>query len=218
MLKTYYILLSFLASFSVTASPLENSAREVADMIVPPPKPSKAPDPPAAPTPLPLSPDGVLPDGSVINYTPNNPSNRGHSCWTPPLSRPPPSNTWVKGTCTVCVVQRSNTDSGADYLLWARDNDNNAMGNMDSTTIYPIDAMVPGGNNQSIIPVGGSPLTLSVMLGTVPPNREMFLSWAGPGMPSTSFDTSPPAGGSDCNAAGTATNGAVTYVEWFIDC
>lgn len=115
-------------------------------------------------------------------------------------------------------MQRSNTDSGADYLLWARDNDNNAMGNMDATTIYPIDAMVPGGTNQSVIPVGGSPLTFYVMLGETPPNREVYLSWAVPGTPNTSFDTSPGAGGAGCNAAGTATNGAVTYFEWFIDC
>ena len=111
-----------------------------------------------------------------------------------------------------------NTDSGADYLLWARDNDNNAMGNMDATTIYPLDAMVPGGNTQSSTLVGGSPLTFSVQLGTVAPNRDMSLSWNVSGTPGTSFDTSPGMGGTDCNAAETATNGAVTYFEWIIDC
>ena len=116
-------------------------------------------------------------------------------------------------------MQRSSTGSGSDYLLWARDNDNNAMGNMDATTIYPDDAAtVPNALLQSITPVGGSPLTLNVSLGTVPPNREIFLTWAVPGTPNTSFDTSPGKGGKDCNAAGTATNGAVTYFEWFIDC
>ena len=117
-------------------------------------------------------------------------------------------------------MQRSNTDASADYLLWVRDNDNNAMGNMGATTIFPIDGMISGGNNQSIIPVGQSPLTIYSMLSMEDPNyRVIYLEWAVPGTPSTSFDAAPAARtGTDCNFAGTATNGAVVYFEWFIDC
>lgn len=158
-----------------------------------------------------------MPDGSVINYTPNNPSNQQHSCWTPSVSRPPVSQPIVGGTCSVCVLQRNDNDGGADYQFWARDNANNAMGNMGGTKVWPLDGMTGvGQNNQSITNMGQSPLQLYAMLGADPHNSAVFLVWGGS---KVMFDPSPSVNaGADCNPAGTATNGAVIYFICFFLC
>ena len=110
-------------------------------------------------TPLLGSVDGVLPDGSIINYTPNSASNQHHSCWTAPKSRPPPNAKYTNGTCSVCMVRRQGTDRSSDYQLWARDDDNNAMGNLYATTMWPIDAAEsPSNNVGATMLMGGSNL------------------------------------------------------------
>lgn len=219
-MKIYYLLAPLLASFTVTASPMAgggldiSGAKPAAAPAPPPapPAPAPAPDPPSAPTPLPPDQDGVLPDGSVINYTPE-------SCWTPPLSRPAPSVPYVGGICSVCALQRSAPDGSADYQLWARDNANNAMGNMPAATVFPDDGGADGSNNQSIVQMGGSPLTLWAMQDTNPKYSDVMLEWETPGKPQMWFDPAPGAGpGTNCTSAGTATNGAVTYFTCNFHC
>ena len=106
-------------------------------------------------TPLPVSRDGVIQDGSisVIKFTPN-------TCFTVPASVPPPSNNFEHGTCSVCLLQRMNLhDGGADFQLWARDNGNNAMG-ATSTKIWPLDDLNVGAgsvaDNMPTFLMGGS--------------------------------------------------------------
>ena len=119
----------------------------------------------------------------------------------------------------MCALQRGAPDGSADYQLWARDNANNAMGNMPATKVYPLDAEVPGGNNQSIVQMGGSPLTLSAMIDTNPSYSDVTLVWGIPGNPQGWFDPTPGAGpGTNCNSAGTATDGEVTYFECTFHC
>ena len=170
-------------------------------------------------TPLPLSPNGILPDGSVINYTPNNPSNRQHSCWTVPKSIPPPSNKYQNGTCTVCVVQRNGTEKGSDYQLWARDNDNNAMGDMKAETVWPVDAQQPNTSVAVTLLMGGSFLTIAPELSSYDPRiSHVTLEWKNAATQIVDFDYAAPHFGDNCTDAGNALNGAVRYVTCFFDC
>lgn len=124
---------------------------------------------------------------------------------------------YVKGTCSVCVLQRKNRDSGADYEYWARDDQNNAMGNMGGgVTIWPVDAEVQGGNNQSTTLMGQSTLQLYSTLGTNANYSMVRLQWEGW---EVDFDPSLPANPQgDCFSAGTALAGAANYVQCFFDC
>ena len=151
---------------------------------------------------------------SVINYTPN-------SCWTAPRSQPPDSQPYVKGKCSVCVLQRNGTNGEADYQFWARDDDNNAMGNIGPTTVWPLDGLrIPGGNQYAITNMGQSPLKLFAMLGTPPQYSMAFLSWNGTADGTeVQFDPSPPVGPQGaCVPAGTATSGQVVYFTCVFDC
>ena len=180
-------------------------------------------------TPLPLSPDGVMPDNSIINYSPSTTPTQ-NSCWTSPLSRPPPSKPYVGGTCSVCVVQRSDNDGSADYQLWARDSKNNAMGNMDPTTVRPLDGTSSNANAQTqpSIAMGGSPLQLWAMLSSENPAYSVAnLRWVVPPhdpsaplsdttIPQAMFDPTPGlGGGNNCAPAGTAPNGVVYFACTF---
>lgn len=94
------------------------------------------------------------------------------------------------------------------------------MGNMDPMTVWPIDEMSQGGNNQSIISMGESPLQLYAMRSEEDPQyHEVFLSWATQGTPNAMFDLAPSVmKGSNCTYAGNALNGAVVYFQCFFDC
>lgn len=121
--------------------------------------------------------------------------------------------------CTVCALQRSDPDGSADYQLWARDNSNNAMGNMPATNVFPLDGQVVGCNNLSIVQMGGSPLKLTAGLDSSPKYSYVMLAWETPGNPQGWFDPTPGASpGSNCKSAGTATNGAVTYFTCTFHC
>ena len=128
------------------------------------------------------------------------------------------------------MVSPDAADSGADYQLWARDNENNAMGNMGPTRVWPVDAQSPGANIAASMPMGGSPLLLQAALSSAPPLVQVSLVWATPpwdandpqifsngSAPNAMFDPTSKAGGS-CNDAGTATAGAVRYAICFFDC
>ncbi len=184
-------------------------------------------------TPLPQSQDGVLQDLSIINYTPNNPSNRQHSCWTSPRSRPDPTHPYDKGICSVCVVRRKRTDGGADYQVWARDNENNAMGNMPVTSVWRLDDMGLDQTTAEDTPavlMGGSHLQLWAMSAEDPSYSVIHLRWATPpynislpvvdsAVPQVMFDLSPTINaGDNCVFAGRATNGEVVYLICFFSC
>ena len=159
-----------------------------------------------------------MPDGSIINYTPNAPSNQQHSCWTTPLTRPPASQPIVSGTCSVCVVYRYDNDGSGDYQFWARDDQNNAMGNMGGTKVWPLDgASAVGQNTQSVTNMGQSPLVLYSMRGTDPAYPTVMLTWAGA---EVQFYTSPSDSnaGERCNPAGTSGNGAAIFFICFFAC
>ena len=179
-------------------------------------------------TPFPLSTDGELSDGSIINYTPDDPGHPHHSCWTAPKSRPPPSDPYKHGSCSVCMVQRSGTDGSADYQLWARDQDNNAMGNMWATTVSPLNVQKPGNPINASMAMGGSPLLLQTEVFT-PPFAQATLVWATPPLDPNNPDIwadpkaqaktfDPASGGGDCIDAGNALNGAVRYAQCLFDC
>ena len=181
-------------------------------------------------TPFPLSTDGELSDGSIINYTPNNPSNGQHSCWTAPKSRPPPSQPYEGVLCSVCMVQRNGTDGSADYQLWARDSANNAMGNMWATTVSPINVQKPGNPINASMDMGGSPLLLQAEVFT-PGFAQVTLVWATPPMDpkdphiwtdpkaqTRTFDPASSGSGGDFMHAGNATNGAVRYAQCYFRC
>lgn len=177
----------------------------------------------------------MLADGSIINYSPNNLPSGPHSCWTVPLSRPPPTQPYVSGTCSVCVVLRDDLDGSGDYQFWARDNDNNAMGNMGAgAKVWPMDndrSAENGGSTNSITQMGGYALQLYAMLATNPAHAQVNLAWFNPphtfgaplgadsSLPQMSFDTTP--GGASfgsCYPAGNATNGAVIYFQCVLHC
>ena len=183
--------------------------------------------------PLPQSADGVLQDLSIINYTPNNPSNRQHSCWTYPRSGPDPKTPYAKGVCSVCVARRDRTDGGADYQVWARDDKNNAMGNMPVTSVWRLDDMGLDQTTAEDTPavlMGGSQLQLWAMSAENPSYSVVYLRWATPpytislpmndtAIPQVMFDLSPNINaGDNCVSAGDATNGAVVYFICFFPC
>ena len=130
------------------------------------------------------------------------------------------------------MVQHNGTDGSADYQLWARDNDNNAMGNMGPTTVWPIDdqSSDPAKNNiAASMPMGGSPLLLRAALSSAPPLVQVTLVWATPprdptdpeiwsdkATPNALFD--PAAKGDRCTDAGNAVNGQVRYAVCSFDC
>ncbi|CAD6571692.1 MAG: hypothetical protein ASARMPRED_004752 [Alectoria sarmentosa] len=229
-MKIYYLLIPLLASFEITANPMGGSDTGIYGPLHSKVNaPVRAPDPPPAGTPLPLSPDGVMPDNSIINYSPSTTPTQ-NSCWTSPLSRPPPSKPYVGGTCSVCVVQRSDNDGSADYQLWARDSKNNAMGNMDPTTVRPLDGTSSNANAQTqpSIAMGGSPLQLWAMLSSENPAYSVAnLRWVVPPhdpsaplsdttIPQAMFDPTPGlGGGNNCAPAGTAPNGVVYFACTF---
>ena len=190
-------------------------------------------------TPFPLSRDGVLADGSIINYTPNDPKSSLHSCWTAPKSRPRPSHPYEPGRCSVCMVQRSGTDGSADYQLWARDMANNAMGNMYATTVTPINVQKPGIPLNASMTMGGSPLLLQStgfknnlanvkLLWAQPPlDPNDPAIWNDPRARAKIFDPAsedPDLDGSatsddgGCANAGSALNGAVRYAQCVFPC
>ena len=126
------------------------------------------------------------------------------------------------------MVQRSGTDGSADYQLWARDEDNNAMGNMWATTVSPINDQKPGNPINASMTMGGMPLLLQAELFT-PPIAQVTLVWAlppsdpndpliwsDPEAPSRTFD--PASGGGECHDAGNALNGAVRYAQCIFPC
>ena len=177
-------------------------------------------------TPLPQSHDGVLQDHSIINYTPN-------TCWTRPRSTPDPTVPYANGNCTVCVVRRERTDNGADYQVWARDNDNNAMGNMPVTSVWQLNDMGPDqtiAENTPAVLMGGSLLQLWAMPAEDPNYSVVSLRWATPpydiglpladtAVPQVDFDLSPATNrGWGCVKSGDATNGAVVYLRCFFSC
>ena len=164
-------------------------------------------------TPLPLSTDGVLPDGTVINYTPTP-----NSCWTQPLSRPAVNAKYDHGKCSVCVLQRRGTDLSSDYQLWARDNKNNAMGNMPATTVWPYDAKNSVTDQiQSAVLMGSSNIELNSSLSSMnPAYSQVNLMW---GTQQAQYDPAPGGNGGElCSPAGTATNGAVVYFTCSFAC
>lgn len=91
------------------------------------------------------------------------------------------------------------------------------MGNMGGgVEIYPLDAETSGGNNQSITNMGQSTLLLYSMLGNDHHYSQVRLRWNGAEL---DFDPTPPVStGGPCVLAGTATAGAVIYVQCFFDC
>ncbi|KAF6220388.1 hypothetical protein HO133_003520 [Letharia lupina] len=252
-MKTSYLLVSLLASFKATAKPIGGSDFDIAPhsrveqraaVPAPPPPPpapnpgpapapgpAKAADPPPAPTPLPPTLDGVVLDGGVVNYNPNN--HNINNCWTVPVQRPPPSAPYAPGTCSVCGLQRNGTDGSADYQLWARDNLNNAMGNMSPTTVWPLDGMrspADDSKNQSVIQMGGSPLQLWALEAEDPNYSMVYMRWVTPPhhlsaplndttIPQVSFDPNPKMINTEtCSSAGTALNGAVVYFICYFAC
>ena len=181
-------------------------------------------------TPFPLSTDGQLSDGSIINYLPDNPKHPQHSCWTAPKSRPPPSQRHNGFMCSVCMVQRNGTNGSADYQLWARDYDNNAMGNMWATTVSPVNVQKPGNPINASMDMGESPLLLQAEVFT-PGFAQVTLVWATPpidpndrhiwtdpkAQPRT-FDPASGSGGGHCFDAGKALDGAVRYAQCYFHC
>lgn len=135
------------------------------------------------------------------------------------------------------MVQRmadpKDASNGEDYQLWARDNENNAMGNMGPTTVWPIDAQSSTTTNiNASVPMGGSPLLLQAALASAPPLVQVSFVWATPpldasdptifakeGVPAAMFDpASKDGGGYNCVDAGMATGGAVRYAICFFQC
>ena len=134
------------------------------------------------------------------------------------------------------MVQRNGTDGSADYQLWARDQDNNAMGNMYATTVSPIDNQRPGVAINASMIMGGSPLLLRSEM-FIPNVATVSLLWARPPMDPNDrriwldrdagvlmFDPAAAAGVSNagythtCNDAGSALDGAVRYAQCIFDC
>ena len=182
-------------------------------------------------TPFPLNTDGVLADGSIINYLPDPPNVIYHSCWTAPKSRPPPNQRYIYGKCSVCMVQRNGTDGSADYQLWARDMDNNAMGNMYATTVSPIDDKKPDHPVNASMIMGRWPLLLQAkkneknlakvkLLWTTPPlDPHNPAIWSDRRAQFTTFiPGNSDAGFTGCADAGSALNGAVRYAQCAFDC
>ena len=128
------------------------------------------------------------------------------------------------------MVRRQGTDKSSDYQLWARDNDNNAMGNLYATTMWPIDAAESPSNNVGItMLLGGSNLLVQAELST-PPSSTVKLVWVLPpgdskspgvwqdnSLPNAMYDPATK-GGFDCSESGSALDGAVRYVICFFDC
>ena len=183
---------------------------------------------------FPGSSDGMF-DKSVINLNTDRPD----SCWTPPISTPPASDPIKGGTCNVCVVQRHNGDGSGDYLLWARDSDNNAMGNMDQTNVWPIDGMTSSSDISSAsMPMSdGLTLLLQPSLSVVSPHTDsqMDLLWvmpphdptnasiwsdtSDPQMPQGQFDPGAKGTtGTNCNFAGSVPGSSVVYVQCAFSC
>ena len=131
------------------------------------------------------------------------------------------------------MVLRQNTDRSSDYQVWARDDSNNAMGNLYATTMWPIDgAEAPGNNVGASMQMGGSDLLIQAQLSTTPPAAEVQLRWvlaskkdpwisnAGqdPGLPSAIYDPASSGSGDNCVESGRALDGAVRYVICFFEC
>lgn len=186
-------------------------------------------------TPLPGNLNGVLLEGTIINY--NVSDKNPYSCWNFPLNLSTPGESYAPGTCPVCVLQRNNNDGSADYQLWARDNLNNPIGNMqDGTKVFPLDGKHDGesfAQDTPVVLMGGSPLQLHTTLSSEDPNSfHVFLVWATPPRdpkdPTTWLDPATPLvtfdsgakvpGGDGCEPYGTASDGAVIYFECYFDC
>lgn len=180
----------------------------------------------------------MLAEGTIINY--NASDKNFYSCWNFANNIPTPGEPYAPGTCPVCVLQRNNNDGSADYQLWARDNLNNPIGNMQNgTTVFPMDVMPVGKTiypgEEPVITMGGHPLLLSaskssenphyssvtLFWATPPrdPNNPASWLWLNATTPQAMFDpgkeTSTDAG---CELYGTASGGAVIYFECYFDC
>lgn len=129
------------------------------------------------------------------------------------------------------MVQRNGTDGSADYQLWARDMDNNAMGNMYATTVSPIDDQKPGNPVNASMIMGRWPLLLQAEVSEAHSARVTLL-WALPPLDPNNpaiwsdprsraqiamFDpassNSPSPFQNSCIDAGNALNGAVRYAQ-----
>ena len=132
------------------------------------------------------------------------------------------------------MVQRNGTDGSADYQLWARDGDNNAMGNMYATTVSPIDVQKQGNAVNASMTMDGSPLLLQADVFT-PHFAQVTLLWATPPLdpnnqaiwsdPKVQVEIFDPASSdlasqarNGCMDAGNALNGAVRYAQCIFDC
>ena len=134
------------------------------------------------------------------------------------------------------MVQRNGTDGSADYQLWARDYDSNAMGNMYATTVSPIDNQKPGNPINASMVMGGSPLLLqseispphaakvTLLWATPPLDPTNPLIWSDPTAQSRIFDPASPSikpnptNIFNCFDAGNALNGAVRYAQCVFRC
>ena len=112
---------------------------------------------------LPAEKDGVLPDGAVINATPDSPTNP-QSCWTRPVDPPIPGidSNFASGLCQVCVIQNS-TDAEASYPssfeIWVRDDDNHAIGGAGPLALSPLDGR-PGAPYYINFTTAGKPFNM----------------------------------------------------------
>lgn len=135
------------------------------------------------------------------------------------------------------MVQRSGIDGEADYQLWARDNDNNAMGNMYATTVTPFNIPKPGISQNATMLMGGWPLLLQAtgvmenlafspkvkLLWAKPPlDPNDPAIWNNPAAQAKVFDPTYEEGDvpdyGACANAGTALNGAVRYAQCVFSC
>ena len=129
------------------------------------------------------------------------------------------------------MVQRQGIDLSSDYQFWARDDQNNAMGNIGPVTMWPIDAMEALDDNvRALMPMGGSDLLVRAERSNSPTNAMVSFVWALPpwdpnnssiwddeSAPHAMFDPTVAARG-DCVDAGIALNDTVRYVQCFFDC
>ena len=107
------------------------------------------------------------------------------------------------------------------------------MGNMNATTVWPLDAMGPGVNEAEQKPsivMGGSPLQLWANLDTDPRNSVVNLRWVIPpfnlsdplsdtAVPQVSFVSTPNhITSNNCASAGNAPSSMVVYVTCYFAC
>ena len=133
------------------------------------------------------------------------------------------------------MVQRRGTDNSSDYLLWARDNENNAMGNMGATTIWPFQLPdSPASNNVAVMDMSAARLLLLTWgdnsrlvqgkLTWVAPNTDPTDPnvWNNVDLPQAMFQTDWGAPNNlnqeGCAVAGIASDGAVRYFKCNFSC